>query len=332
MVESRGGAAERYSEYIGEGHETAVVAGILGVTTRPAVRARVLAVSGSLALPCPRFVGNVIDTLEVQIESAVLLLDLGSCCQDAELLPLVQAWTAFHPETEVVLFTPLLDRETELRITVLLVREVRSAEVRVLTASDFYRDEVWRNLWGMRERALLHAELRTELLGAIQALGRTLPAAPIVLQVLGAAASEHGLPGSRMPADGARAQNDRERKSTWLQLRRSGQLPASWLEVIFRLLWHAKLRDRGWSAPRIAQFLGFESARHFRLAVSRRIGIGIKDLRRLPYDDALRWAANVLTTPKGALDERSVRALMRPLLAGAGRAAPAPNEEYQATT
>lgn len=326
MAESRGEAAERNSEYIGGEYEAAVVAGILGVTTRPAVRARISDVSGSLAIPRPLFVGNVLDTLERQLESAVLLLDLGSCCRETELLRLVHAWTTFHPESEIVLFTPLLDRESELRTTVLLVREVRLAEVRVLTASDFYRDEVWRNLWGMRERALLQVELRTELLGAIQALGRSLPAAPIVLQILGATASVRGSQAASTAADAPRVQIDRERKTTWLHLRRSGQLPATWLEVVFQLLWHAKLRSRGWSGPRIAQFLGFESPRHFRMVLSRRVGIGIKDLRRLPYDDALAWAASVLTTPKGRLDERSVRALIRPLLEGARRTTSAAEE------
>jgi hypothetical protein len=105
------------------------------------------------------------------------------------------------------------------------------------------------------------------------------------------------------------ATSDRERKITWQRLRRAGQLPPSWLQVIFRVLWHAKLREHRWSAARIAHFLGFPSARHLRLSIARRLGVGFKCLRRLTYQQTLQWAADVLTAPSGPARPRSVRSL-----------------------
>lgn len=109
--------------------------GIIGVTSRPAVRARVEEVSAALGFPPPTFVDDVTDALELGLERAVMLLDLGSCCRQRELVSLVQAWAAFHPSSEIVVFTPLLDRESELRAAVALVASVRMVEVRILTTS-----------------------------------------------------------------------------------------------------------------------------------------------------------------------------------------------------
>lgn len=278
--------------------------GILAVTTRPAVRARVEAASAMLLLPAPVFADSVTAALELGIDRAVLLLDLGGCCRQPELVTLVRVWAVFHPSSEIVAFAPLVDREPELHAVVNLVAALRTTVVRVLSASDFYRDESWRNLWLMRERAGLQAELREDLLAAVRATGRPLRAATAVLGLLADVAAG----ARRVAQDDAFAGSaavtrarERERKSVWQQLRRAGQLPPSRLLLVFRVLWYAKLHHDGWSSPRIASFLGFDSPRHFRLGVSRRLGIGLKSLRSLSYESALLWAARLLTTPDADL-------------------------------
>lgn len=284
--------------------------GFLAVTARPAVRARVEAASEMLSLPAPVFVDDIMEALERGIDRAVLLLDLGSCCRQEELVTLLRVWAAFHPSSEIVVFTPLVDREAELHVAVSLVAGLRSAVVRVLSASDFFRDESWRNLWVMRERAALQAEIRADLLATIG--GRPLAAATAVLGLLAdaaAGASEGACDDAFVrSADVARVRV-RQRKNVWQQLRRSGQLPPSWLLLVFRVLWYAKLREDGWSAPRIASFLGFTSPRHFRLNVSRRLGIGLRSLRTFSYGSVLAWAAKILTTPHERLRTTSLRAL-----------------------
>lgn len=65
--------------------------GILAVTTRPAVRERIRAVSALLTLPPPHFVTRVEDTLEPRGDTALLVLDLGSCCTDRSLTPVIHA-------------------------------------------------------------------------------------------------------------------------------------------------------------------------------------------------------------------------------------------------
>lgn len=291
--------------------------GILGVTNRPAVRARIEAASARLSLPTPVFVDDISDAIELGIDRSVLLLDLGSCCRQGELLALVRVWAVFHPGSEIVLFTPLVEREAELRAALNLVAGLRTAVVRVLTASDFYREEAWQNLWRMRERAALQSAIRADLLAAINDIGRPLAAAPVVLGLL--AEAGNGTEGGEQDEEVARSAavrrlRARERKMVWQRLRQSGQLPSSWLLVIFRLLWYAKLREEGWPSSRIAEFLGFRSPRHFRLKVSRRLGAGLKALRVVSYEDSLRWAAELLTAPNRASDVYSVRSLMQPLM------------------
>jgi hypothetical protein len=266
-----------------------------------------------LSLPAPVFVDEITDALELGIDRAVLLLDLGSCCRQDELVTLLRVWAAFHPSSEIVVFTPLVDREAELHSVVSLVAGLRAEVVRVLSASDFFRDESWRNIWMMRERASLQAEIRADLVAVISAMRRPLAAATAVLGVLADAAPAYSktTPGDAFGASAAVTRaRERRRKSVWQHLRRAGQLPPSQLLLVFRVLWYAKLREDGWSSQRIASFLGFSSPRHFRLSVSRRLGIGLRSLRGLSYESALTWAARLLTTPHEQPQPNSLGASM----------------------
>jgi hypothetical protein len=302
--------------------------GILGVTSRPAVQARIAAVSADLSLPPAVFVDGMTEALELGIDRAVLLLDLASCCRESELLALVRVWIAFHPGSQVVVFTPLIDREAELPVVVRLVSGVRSATVRVLSASDFFRDETWRNLWHMRERAALQSEIREDLLATFRTLGKPLAAATAVLQIL----AEAGEGASRYPDDvssgttGALGHRTRRRKRVWQRLRDSGHLPPSWLLLLFRLLWYTKLRNDGWPSSRIAHFLGFTSPRHLRLTICRRLGVQLRTLQGLSYEQTLIWTAGLLAG-SGETKWDSVRELTQSLISDrnappAGRIAP----------
>ena len=148
---------------------------VLAVTTRPVVRLRLQAVSAALGLPAPVFAEHLEAVLESGADSPVLFLDLGSCCNGGELGYMAQTWAVFRPGSEIIAFTPLVDRETELRIVVDLLRSSHLIEVRVMTASDFYRDETWRNLLSLQERAVLESELRSELLRAVAMTGLPAP-------------------------------------------------------------------------------------------------------------------------------------------------------------
>jgi hypothetical protein len=289
---------------------------MLVVTTRTAVRERLGAVSTRLGLPSPTFVGRVEEALESGIDSPVLLLDLGSCCKDESLEHVLRTWEAYRPGGEVVVFTPLIDREAELKAAVTLVRVLRLAETRVMTASDFYRDEVWRNLGELGQRSALESELRRELVAAVQELGRRIRAEPVVLQILHDAPRYADISAAASTALGrVRVRADTQRKALWKLLRRSGQMPASWLLLVFRVLWYVKLREKGWSTDQIAHFLSFPSARHLRMTLRRRFGVGVGELKRVRYDDVLRWAATLVTSEHADLARQSVRALVEPLLA-----------------
>ncbi|HEY8311791.1 MAG TPA: hypothetical protein VIG47_14610 [Gemmatimonadaceae bacterium] len=81
------------------------------------------------------------EVLESGADAGVLLLDLGSCCNDETLCTVVRTWDAYGPGSEFVVVAPLLDRDCELRLAIRFSLELRFAQVRVLTASGFYRDE-----------------------------------------------------------------------------------------------------------------------------------------------------------------------------------------------
>ncbi|MDQ3949719.1 MAG: hypothetical protein M3282_05185, partial [Gemmatimonadota bacterium] len=217
----------------------------------------------------------------------------------------------------LVLFTPLIDREVELRAAVSVVRETRFIDTRVMTMSDFYRDEVWRNLRDIDARAALGVDLQTELLEAASQLGRRIRAEALVIRLLYTTPCQ---PDSPAPwgtgVFGARLNAEGERKAIWKRLRASRQLPASWLLAIFRLLWYAKLHERGWPTPRIAQHLGYPSARRFRVMLKRRLGLSVQQLKRIRYIDAVHWAAGLLVAEHPKLDRLTMRTLVEALPTG----------------
>jgi hypothetical protein len=280
---------------------------LIAVTGRPAVRLRIAAVSAQLGLPPPIFRERVDDLLAAGNDVAVVILDLSCCCTDTGLPRLIGHWARGHPGTELVLFAPLLDRDSELEATLALLRSAGDARLRVMTTRDFYRDEIWRTLAALRERVILERELRAEFLAAVARTGRSLRAASDVLDLLDEAARQAaidarveapvaGVQTSAVQIPNARAVGERERKVRWKQLRRAGQMPASSLRLVFRVLWYTKLRQIGWSTARVAEFLDFASPREFRRAIRRRLGIGVRYLRWLRYPDALGWAAELVVT------------------------------------
>jgi hypothetical protein len=294
---------------------------MLVVSTRPAVRERLKAVSEAFHSPAPTFVSRVEDALGE--ESSLLILDLGGCCMDPDLVPIIRAWETYHPGSELVLFTPLIERDAELRAVVSVVRETRFVDTRVMTASDFYRDEVWRNLRGLEPAGLLDVDLRTELVRAAAALGRGIRAEALILQLLHSTAESTVMEAARRR--GVRCAGldlPNERRAIWKRLRASRQLPASWLLAIFRLLWYTKLRERGWSTTRIAQHLGYPSARRFRVMLRRRFGISIRELEGVRHADAIGWAAELLVAEHRTLASLSMTGLIEPLLIAADRGGP----------
>ena len=127
-----------------------------------------------------------------------------------------------------MLFAPLIDREREMRSAVDLLRATRLTAVRVMTASDLYRDEVWWNLLALSERAALESALRGELIEAVRATGRPLKAEPAVLELLHEASGQADRePVATAAPKGVRRRAEAERRQRWKALRRSGQLPAS---------------------------------------------------------------------------------------------------------
>jgi hypothetical protein len=110
----------------------------IAVTRRPAVRLRIAEVSAQFGLPPPIFRERVDDLLAAGNDVAVAILDLGCCCTDAGLPRLMGHWARGHPGTELVLFAPLLDHDSELEATLALLRAAGDAGLRILTAPDFY--------------------------------------------------------------------------------------------------------------------------------------------------------------------------------------------------
>lgn len=293
---------------------------LVAVTRRPAVRLRIAEVSAQFGLPPPIFRERVDDVFAAGNDVAVVILDLGCCCADTGLPRLIRRWARGHSGTELVLFTPLLDRDSELETVLALLRVAGDAALRVVTTREFYRDEIWRTLTAVRERVMLERELRAEFLAAVARTGRSLRAATEVLDLLDEAPRQAAIeaPVETPPAGAqvaarqtpnARAVGERERKVRWKQLRRAGQMPASRLRLVFRVLWYTKLRQIGWSTARVAEFLNFASPREFRRAIRRRLGVGVRFLRWLRYPDALGWAAELVVTKHARRDGTTAHAL-----------------------
>lgn len=290
--------------------------GILALTIRAPVRERIVAISLQLNLRRPAFVDRVGGVTSAGPHHAVLLLDLGSCAESDGLELLAQSWAAANLGTELVVLLPLINRDFELQTAMGLVAAARNAPTRVMTSSDFERDEVWHNLRVSSERSVLSAELRSEFLAAVGV--RTIRARPVVLGILDGATATTGMQATaRAAMPTARAKADTPRKTMWRVLHASGQMPASWLLVIFRVLWYTKLNEKGWSAGRISDFLGFPSPRHLRLTVKRRSGVSMEQLKIVRNADALAWAAALVTSDHAtqqAMGGMAIRELIGPLL------------------
>src|SRR5688500_10732837 len=100
---------------------------MLVVTSRPLVRTRLRSLAEDLALPIPTFVERAEQVLGAA-PSPLLLLDLGSCADAERLEPIVREWEAQSPGAVLVVFAPLVDRDAELRTTVMLARTAASSE------------------------------------------------------------------------------------------------------------------------------------------------------------------------------------------------------------
>lgn len=297
---------------------------IIAVTARAAVRLRIAAVSAQLALGRPCFAGTLEEALALDPRGALLVIDLGSCAPDADRREQVRAWARLAPAREIVLFTPLLERDAELRVALELLRALRDLDPHVLTATDFYRDESWPPLVARLEHAALARALRADFMDAVARTGGSLRAESAVLSLLAAApcGAPRGGDGAmwrESPARDDRRARERERKSHWKLLREAGQMPASCIELVFRVLWFARLRHAGWSTAHIAEFLHYGSAAELRRAIRRRLGVGVRALRYVEYPDTLHWAAAVIVAPPWDERRPTARALGRALLRGVER-------------
>lgn len=289
---------------------------MLAVTTRSQLKDRLTGIAARLDLPSPRFFPSAQSVLAADARDPLLFIDLASCCDDFGLERTLREWEAANTLSDVVFYVPLLDRERETR---LMFRLAALGSGRVMTESDFSRLEVWRTLKEAHTLAGLKEEIHEEFLAAVAATGRRLRAEPLVLQLLSDAPKVTDLNETMASAlKNYRPNSEAARKAVWSQLRRADQMPASWLLLTFRILWHTKLHERGWNTGRIAPFMSFRTARDFRRALRRRAGISMSELKKVPYATALEWAARVSTGGYAELAGSPVSRMIEPLL-GRGR-------------
>jgi hypothetical protein len=272
------------------------------VTVRPTVKLRLRSVSAALGLVEPVCIARPEDALPVFHRGVGLVVDLVTTAREPALAQLVRDWERERPDCPLVLIAPLIDRETELKITVALLHAVERLKPTVLTVGDFLRDEPWHTLMAYAEHAALERALWEELRATAAASGRAIRGEPAVREVLLAASRppRAGVHAMAAPFAVASSSTVRARKALSGRLRRAGQAPPSQLLLAFRVLWLAKLRARGWRTDRVADFLGYDSPREFRRAVRRRLGIGVRELARVPYRALVCWAADFLTASGGA--------------------------------
>ena len=302
---------------------------LLAVTTRTVLKDRLSGIAARLELPPPRFFPSVHSVLAARALDPLLFLDLGSCCDDSRLESAIREWEAMNSLSEIVFYVPLIDRERETRR---LFGLASLGAGRVMTESDFSRLEVWRTLKEAHTLAELKNEIREEFLAAVGATGRRLRAEPIVLQLLSDAPKVTDLNETIAAAlRNYRPNTEATRKAVWTQLRRADQMPASWLLLTFRILWHTKLQERGWNTGRIAPFMSFRTARDFRRALRRRAGISMSELKKVGYAAALEWAARVSTGGYGELAGSPVSRMIQPLLTRETPVSPSESKEVLAT-
>jgi hypothetical protein len=261
-----------------------------------------------------RFIATAPEALASDIRGPVFFLDLGPQTADTEITRFAQEWIEHHPGAAVVLFAPIADVDGGSRP---LSPASPLGWCRILPGGRAADDKVWEGAREMRERAALTWEVVTDFHQATTRWGHVLPALPLVLRLLAetptlldvytaaAKALGHGL-----AAPAAR------RKAVWRCLYKEGQLPASRLVLVFRLLWYVKLRSFGWQPRQLAEFLGFSSARQLRLSLARRSNVTMRVLRALSYDRTLRWAVETCALGARSYAGLPTAAMFWPLVYG----------------
>lgn len=302
---------------------------MLAVTTRVEVKARLTRVASEFGLPTPEFFARARDALVSRHDATLVFLDLGVCCREQGLRAAIEPWARRHPAAEVILFVPLLDRECETHT----MFELAALGIgRVLTASDFARAEVWAAIRARHGVAVLRDQILADFRDEVQRGGRSLRAAAVVERILAnvptnapccaMAAARHATPAST---------NSAQRKAVWQELRRAGQMPASWLVLLFRVVWYARLRERGWSAQTIAQMLGYRTPRLLRMTLKRRFGVCMRELHEMQYAAALHWAVELCTADHSASSGRAQERLSCPPFPPGNKPDPARNEPAPAS-
>lgn len=262
-----------------------------------------------------------------RVDSALIFLDLSCCCGEPGLRRSVERWLRRSPATELVLFVPLLDRECETHA----MFDIAALGVgRVMTASDFLRTEVWLTVQKAQHVAVLQKQLLDDFARAVEATGHQLRAAAIVQRIVVNIPTNAAC--IRMAAwDSEPGSTAAQRKALWKELRRAGQMPASWLVLTFRVLWYAKLREAGLSTSGIANFLGFRTPRHLRMTLKRRFGVCMKELHQVRYNDALTWSAELCTRDHSRDAGRAGAVLAHPPLPVRNKPAPRRNRSAPAS-
>ena len=306
---------------------------MLAVTTRLEVKTRLARVAGDIGLPAPQFFASVRDALAARGDRSLLFLDLGVCCREAGLRRLVGGWVRRHPHAEIILLVPLLDRECETHA----MFELAALGVgRVMTASDFARPEVWATVRAAHALALVQQSILDDFRREAGCAGRPVAAAPVVERILANVhlnASCYALARHAAPrwGEGSEGSEGARRKALWQELRGAGQMPASWLVLVFRVVWYARLRELGWGARAIATLLGFRTTRLLRMTLKRRFGVCMRELHDVRYEDALRWAVAVCTADHRAESGRARERLPYPPLTRGNKPVPLRNEPAPAS-
>jgi hypothetical protein len=288
---------------------------MIAITSRVNLQERLRQVSARFGMPAPIFLATAGELLESASRVSLLFVDMSACCRDPRAEVCVRTWLEYHPLSDVILYVPLADRECEIRMMFALAKQGIG---HVMTASDLERDAVWRTVTERRALATLQAEIQADFQDTAAGLGARIRAESIVLQVLAEApkvVDVHATAATGLPD--VFGSGDTRRKAVWRRLHEAGQVPVSWLLVVFRVLWYAKLVEKGWHAGDIACFLGFNSPRQLRLTVKRRLGLTIDELKQVRYREALDWAAFLCASGAAELSGMTLRTLVRPLLEAA---------------
>jgi hypothetical protein len=264
-------------------------------------------------------VEDIGDVMDVAAEVSVLVVDLGYCGLQTDLITHLAIWRTLNPACAIVLVRLMPDKEAEGTLLMELGQRMPYGRRDIgLREAEAYSVPRWVEILLANPATVVLHQIHQHFEQVLQA---DLPNRPLLLQMLNSATHGDGTVKEICQRLGNPARADStHRHSLAGTLYRAGQPSPKEILTGFRVAVHARLLEltrenpQFWTTARRVEVMGAANQRALRKSLARCTGTEYEQLKQLVYDDAVELCAD-LTYPGEDGPERTVAKLLAPVVA-----------------